>query len=238
MEEDKKRPKVEPRGVLAIWNDLDPQKEIDYNEWYFQEHMLERLGVPGFLSVRRYEAVGGGPRYFSFYLTTSIEVMRSPAYLQRVNSPTEWTRRNMASFRNMNRTACRQTVDLGRGIGCAAVTLEVKAAPGKEDDLRRQISALLFPDLLRSPGATGVIRAQLWEGDPGITVQRSSELALRGGKDNMVDWVVVVEASSPSQAEKAGTLLATSPLTSWGAESVGQPWVYRLMHHLEGPDGH
>ena len=229
--------KREPLGVLAIWNDVDPENEIDYNEWYFQEHLLERLGVPGFFTARRYETTGGGPKYFTFYYTWSIEIMRKPTYLQRLNNPTDWTRRNMASFRSMNRTACRETIDLGRGIGCAAITLEIKAAFGQEENLRRRMSDSLFPDLLCSPGATGVIRAHLWEGDPEITTQRTNEQTLRAGKDKAVDWVVVVEASSPAQAEKAGQLLSGYPFKAWGAESVALPYIYRLMHYFPGPDG-
>ena len=229
--------KGEPKGVLAIWNDLDPEIETDYHEWYWQEHLLERLAVPGFLTARRYEVVGRGPKYFSFYLTTSVEVLKSPAYLQRIHNPTEWTRRCMASFRNMNRTACRQTIDLGRGIGGAAVTMEIETAAGQEDSLRRKISDSLFPELLKSPGATGLLRCQLWEGDPGITDQKTAEQALRGGEDKMVNWVVLIEASSPAQAEKAGQRLSAYPFAQGGAKKVGPPYVYRLLHYLQSPDG-
>lgn len=229
--------KDEPKGVLAIWNDLDPKIETDYHEWYWQEHLLERLAIPGFLTARRYEGVGRGPKYFSFYLTTSVEVLKSPEYLQRIHNPTEWTRRCMASFRNMNRTACRQTIDLGRGVGSAAVTMEIEAAAGKEDSLRGKISASLFPELLQSPGATGLLRCQLWEGDPGVTDQKTAEQALRGGADKMVNWVVVIEASSPGQAEKAGQRLGAYPFTQNGAKKVGPAHIYRLLHYLSGPDG-
>jgi len=229
--------KGDPQGVLAIWNDLDPKIETDYHEWYWQEHLLERLAIPGFLTARRYEGVGNGPKYFSFYLTTSVEVLRTPEYLQRIHNPTEWTRRCMASFRNMNRTACRQTIDLGRGIGSAAVTMEIEAAAGQGDSLRRKISDLLFPELLKSPGATGFLRCQLWEGDPGITDQKTAEQALRGGEDKRVNWVVVIEASSAAQAEKAGQRVGAYPLTQGGAKKVGPPYVYRLLHYLQGPDG-
>jgi len=229
--------KDEPKGVLAIWNDLDPKIETDYHEWYWQEHLLERLAIPGFLTGRRYERVGSGPKFFTFYLTATVEVLRGPAYLQRIHNPTEWTRRCMASFRNMNRTACRQTVDLGRGVGSAAVTLEMEAAAGQEDSLRRRISDSLFPDLLKSPGATGFLRCKLWEGDPAITDQKTAEQALRGGADKMVNWVVVVETSSPEQAEKAGQELAASLFSQGGAERIDPPHVYRLLHCLEGPDG-
>ncbi len=227
----------EPLGILAIWNDIDPVVEADYHEWYFQQHLLERLSIPGFLSARRYEATGTGPKFFTFYHTRSVEVMRSPAYLERVNHPTDWTRRNMASFRGMNRTACRETIDLGRGVGSVAITLEVKAALGQEENLRRQLSDSLFPDLLRSPGASGAIRARLWEGDPKITTQKTDEQALRAEKDKSVDWVVVVEASSMVQGEKARQLLVASPLQPWGAESVATPYLYRLLHYFPGPEG-
>ena len=229
--------KREPLGILAIWNDIDPAVEADYHEWYFQQHLLERLSIPGFLSARRYEAAGDGPKFFTFYHTQSVEVMRSPAYLERVNHPTDWTRRNMASFRGMNRTACRETIDLGRGIGSVAITLEIKAALGQEENLRRQLSDSLFPDLLRSPGSSGAIRARLWEGDPQVTTQKTNEQALRAGKDKSVDWVVVVEASTVAQGEKALQLLTASPLRSWGAESVASPYVYLLLHYFPGPEG-
>ena len=32
--------KGEPKGVLAVWNDLDPKIETDYHQWYWQEHLL------------------------------------------------------------------------------------------------------------------------------------------------------------------------------------------------------
>ena len=227
----------EPMGILAIWNDIDPVVEADYHEWYFQQHLLERLSIPGFLSARRYEATGAGPKFFTFYHTQSIEVMKSPAYLERVNHPTDWTRANMASFRGMNRTACRETIDLGRGVGSVAITLEIKAALGQEENLRRQLSDSLFPDLLRSPGASGAIRARLWEGDPEITTQKTNEQALRAGKDRSVDWVVVVEASSMFQGEKARQLLTAYPLQSWGAEKAAAPYLYRLLHYFPGPEG-
>lgn len=83
----------------------------------------------------------------------------------------------------MNRPACRQTIDLGRGISSIAIPMEIKPNPRKEEELRGKISKMLFPDLLNSPGEKGLIRARLWEGDPGITMPRTNELAWRGERD-------------------------------------------------------
>ena len=224
-------------GVLAVWNDIDPEIEVDYSEWYIQEHLLDRLSVPGILTARRYEVVGPGPKYFTWYKTNSVAILKSPAYVQRLTNPTNWTKRCMLSFRNMNRSACRETLDMGRGIGGATTSMELKAAAGREDDLRRQLSSSLFPDLLRSPGKNGIIRAHLWEADLAVTVQKNPEEALRGEKDRVVDWVVVLEALSTISAERAAGELAAYPFAAWGAESISVPYVYRLLHYLPGPDG-
>ena len=50
-------------GILAIWHDVEAAVGGDYERWYFREHLPERLGVPGFLAGRRYEAVTGAPRF-------------------------------------------------------------------------------------------------------------------------------------------------------------------------------
>jgi len=224
-------------GVPAVWNDVDPKIEVEYNEWYMQEHLLERLSVPGILTASRYEVVGPGTKYFTWYKTSSVAILKSPAYLQRLTNPSDWTRRCMLHFRNMNRSACRETLDLGRGVGSATTTMEMKAAASKEDDLRQRLSSSLFPDLLRSPGKNGIIRAHLWEADLEVTTRKNPEEALRGGKDRVVDWVVVLEALSTTAAERAASELAAYPFAGRGAESVSPPYVYRLLHYLAGPDG-
>src|SRR5689334_17222296 len=111
-------------GILAIWNDVAPGREAEFEEWYQHEHFFERIGVPGFLLGRRYEALSGAPRYFCFYLTQSPDVLKSPRYLERLDNPTAMTRRMMAEvFRNMSRTACRRAVRIGGMRGSTAITL-------------------------------------------------------------------------------------------------------------------
>jgi hypothetical protein len=36
------------KGLLAVWADVDPEVEAEFNEWYDKEHVPERLAVPGF----------------------------------------------------------------------------------------------------------------------------------------------------------------------------------------------
>lgn len=93
-------------GALAIWFDeLDPEGETDFNEWYVRQHLPERLSVPGFMRGRRYAAVDGGPPYFTFYETANAAVLGGPALLERLNDPTDWTRRVLPRVRAMTRSS-------------------------------------------------------------------------------------------------------------------------------------
>ncbi|SVC01075.1 uncharacterized protein METZ01_LOCUS253929 [marine metagenome] len=47
--------------MLAVWCDVPAAVEQEFNKWYNEEHIYERLSVPGILSAARYEAVVNGP---------------------------------------------------------------------------------------------------------------------------------------------------------------------------------
>ena len=80
-------------GLLMVWCDVPADKEAEFNRWYTEEHLAERLGVPGFLSAARYEAVKGGPKHLAVYELESPAVMESEAYKKVSNNPTPWTKK-------------------------------------------------------------------------------------------------------------------------------------------------
>ena len=101
-------------GILAIWNDVKPGREADFETWFQSEHLAERLAVPGFQFGRRHEAISGAPRFFVFYVTDGPEVLTSEPYCDRVDNPTPMTRMIMSEvFLNMNRTVCRRVARRG-----------------------------------------------------------------------------------------------------------------------------
>ena len=81
-------------GLLMVWTDVPADKEAEFNRWYNEEHLAERLGVPGFLSAARYEAVKGGPKHLAVYELESPAVLQSAAYKKVSANPTEWTQRS------------------------------------------------------------------------------------------------------------------------------------------------
>ena len=80
-------------GLLMVWCDVPADKEAEFNRWYNEEHLAERLSVPGFLSAARYEAVKGGPKHLAVYELESLAVMESEAYKKVSNNPTAWTKK-------------------------------------------------------------------------------------------------------------------------------------------------
>ena len=82
------------RGLLMVWADVPAVKEAEFNRWYNEEHLAERLAIPGFLNGARYEAVKGGPKHLAVYELDSVGVLDSPAYKKVADNPTPWTQRS------------------------------------------------------------------------------------------------------------------------------------------------
>ena len=92
------------KALLLVMMDIDPEHEEDFNRWYEEEHVPERLSVPGFISGRRFRAVEGAPRYLALYELENADVVKSPEYLEKLKAtPSEWTLRMRPRFRNMVR---------------------------------------------------------------------------------------------------------------------------------------
>jgi hypothetical protein len=210
------------RDILAVWNDVDPANEAEYHRWYWQQHLPERLSIPGFMSAYRYQAVEASPKFFTWYFVRDIEVLRSPHYLERLSNPTDWTQRVMPWFRNMTRCACRLTTDLGRGIGSNLVVWRIEGV-GLAGSMQESIARLF-----ESAGESGITRAQVWETDREISVQRTPEQALRGGPDRLIDCAVVLHCPSAESARKAAEQLReldSNPM-------LQSPHLYALLHTL------
>lgn len=90
------------RGIFLVYIDIDAKHEEEFNAWYNTEHVPELLAVPGILAAARYEAVKGGPRYLACYELESVEVMKTPAFLNRPRTP--WGQRVSPSVIGTNRT--------------------------------------------------------------------------------------------------------------------------------------
>ena len=196
-------------GVLLVLNDVVEIVDEEFNRWYQQQHVPERLGIPGFETARRYRAVDGKPAYMAVYECASIGVLASKTYLERLANPTDWTKKVMPSFRNMLRSACRETWSAGTGVGGGAIVVQCKPIEGREEAARRYVKDALAPGLMQS---ASLVRMSLWEADAAVTGGSSPEMALRGGSDKSADWVLFLE--SYDLAKTASALDAQAPASA------------------------
>jgi hypothetical protein len=184
---------IEPAGaVLAIWTDIAPELEADFDEWYWREHLPQRLSVPGFRRGRRFRAIDGARRSFACYDLASVETIVSPAYLERLDSPTAWTKRVMPGFRNTTRAIFRSAGGLGQACGATAPRLRLSPRPEQRAGFTEYLHRTCFPALHARPG---IVRTRLWLAEP-VTAPSTREAALRGGADAASDWVVIVEGTT------------------------------------------
>jgi hypothetical protein len=214
-------------GVLLILNDVLEGMEDEFNRWYQQQHLPERLSVTGFKRARRYMAVGGQPAYMAIYDCQSIDVLSSQAYRERLANPTEWTRKVMPSFRNMLRSACSETWTIGDGIGGSAIVVQCKPIRGREDDARRYIKDTLGPRLMQ---CNSMVKLSLWEADAAVTGGPSPEMALRGTPDNYAHWVLFIESFDLAEMALA---LHSQILACEGAQTgllIGSWMRYQLIY--------
>jgi hypothetical protein len=202
-----------PPGILAIFNNAAPGREAVFEEWFQHEHLVERLGVPGFLLGRRYEAVSGHPRYFNFYLTQSADVLKSAAYIERLNHPTPMTHKIMSEiFKDMIRTVCHRTLRLGAMRGAAAVALRFT----EEVDQHALKTALE-----RAVKDKAVACGEVWTAVDASTIPVSEEERLRGG-DRKIEACLYIETLRVTEAETLASALARK----FPSATVG---VYRLL---------
>lgn len=200
-------------GVLAIFNNVAPGREAEFDEWFQHEHLAERIAVPGFLLGRRYEAVSGRLRYFNFYLTESAGVLKSAAYLARLDDPTPMTRTVMSGiFKDMNRTVCHRTLRLGAMRGAAAVAVRFM---GPVDP--RVLRATL--DELTKDRA--VACGEIWSAVSVSEFPVSEEERLRGG-DKKIEACLYIETLRVEEAERVGASLSQR----FSSAEIG---VYRLL---------
>jgi hypothetical protein len=84
------------KGLLLVMMDVEEGYEEEFNRWYDEEHIPERLSCPGFLSGRRFRLLEsqteGQARYLALYDLQGPEVLESPEYLEMVPPTTWWDR--------------------------------------------------------------------------------------------------------------------------------------------------
>jgi hypothetical protein len=176
------------KGMLLTSMDIDPSDEADFNRWYDREHLLERVAIEGFLEARRYVAHQGSPKYLCLYSTATFEVLDSPTYRTALMNPTDWSKKNLARFKNMIRAVARITISRGQGRGAALGIIRLRPASGSADKLRAALRDSLDPEKL-----DGIISMHLIENDPVLSKPITDDPPI--SDPGAGDWFVLIDAT-------------------------------------------
>ena len=194
-------------GVVAIWHDLSPEAKDDFYEWHNREHMPERVGIPGFRRGRRYLALSGTPEFFNLYEADNQEVLGGRDYLNRLNAPTEWTKRVVPSFRNVSRSICRVAFTSGVGSGGVILTMRFDIDAADSAAAIDNLTARLLPPLALRKGIAGV---HLCLAHEAISKIDTAEKKARADATLVPSWILLVEGIAAAEVRAIGDELGTA----------------------------
>ena len=223
------------KGVMINWSDVAPGHRPAYYEWHSHEHMVGRVGIPGFRRGRRYIAVRAQRDFLVLYEADQLSVLTSAEYLAKANRPSPLTQRTTPFIHNSVRGLANVRASFGIGTGGYALTLRFDPRGGGEDELGRYLIDEALPRLTGIPEITG---AHLLVVDKAASSRVPVE---RKGRPTIIpNWIVVVEGITLEALESAcDARLAARSLREHGCGDAVERETYSLQIMVaKPPAGH
>jgi hypothetical protein len=206
-------------AAVAIWNAVTPEGRAEFYAWHLHEHMAERVGIPGFRRGRRFVAVDGTtqPEFFTLYEADTMQVLQGQDYANRLNAPSDWTKRATRGFRDTSRGLARVLASHGVGPGGVMLTLRFDAPAAAIPAMRSLVAS--------AAEAARVTGAHLLITDDAASNEDSAEKQGRADITPPPAWIILAEATD---AEALAPLLREAELLAAGANAAPQRGTYRL----------
>ena len=96
--------------VLVVMMDVDPEHEAEFNLWYDEEHLPERLEIPGYVSARRFklEEGEGVLKYLCIWELEDGSPLESAEYKAQRERPSELRDRALSYVKERARGLYKQ----------------------------------------------------------------------------------------------------------------------------------
>jgi hypothetical protein len=214
-------------GAIIIWNDIAPEGREEFYDWHLNEHIPERLAVPGFLSGSRYVATSQQtiPEFLTLYITRDEAVATSAPYLERLNAPTPWTKRTTAHFRNTSRALTRSVFSKGTGSGGFIGTLRFDGSEaGRAASAHLQHHASFLERVARMPRIAGVHACQ---SDLAASGAKTAESRERSDILAAPSGAILIDGCDAAAVIAAMAELSGNFKSASGSMQIG---TYRLEH--------
>jgi hypothetical protein len=176
-------------GALVIWHDIVSEHRAEYRDWHGKEHLPERLGIPGILRGRRYEAVEGGPEFLTLYEAAALEDITGEGYVRRRGNLTPWSRKMLSHFSNHHRAVAEVVCSAGTSSGGLCATWRFRApeeavSGGLENLMTAVHRVVVLPD---------VAGVHLLRADMTASTADFAERAAQGLSTEVPSWALLVE---------------------------------------------
>jgi hypothetical protein len=194
-----------PHALLMVLVEADPRHEEEMNAWYDDEHMAERLSIPGFVSARRWVSATTPHRYLATYELTGLDVFESPAYLAHYgDNQTPWSKRNLGRMKVFRRWTASQIAGPALPAEGAGLFVSCRDCPPALDvEFNRWYDEEHVPLL---EGVAGMLRARRFRAASGTP-----------------RYLALYDLADPGLPETA----------AW-RRGIETPWSQRLLPQLAG----
>ena len=203
-------------GTLVVVGDVRSSEvnESALNDWWSNEHLPERLSIPGFLRARRYYTRDGQTnitKYLTLYEVSSLKTLTSTAYLDKLNHPTVGTTHHLSTLAKMNRWACRVVDSQLRpelqtcvtGLGAAMVMILLSLPPNETGSgLQRLLVENFLQTQAKTKGLMGfnVLQEDKAATEPGSSTESYINASFKpSGASEMTKWIILSEFSVPAR---------------------------------------
>jgi hypothetical protein len=154
------------KGLLAVWMEVAPENEDDLAGWYHEEHLKERIEIPGFITAIRYVSLEGSPKNVALYDLDDPEVLRSEPYRHAQQNSTEWTRRIGRLRTKSARIEYELLASSGAPLPAPSPAVYVVRSEGQPERDAETVGAL-EEALTAMAAVPGVLRARLYRAADG-----------------------------------------------------------------------
>ena len=195
----------------------------EFYAWHDNEHIPERLAIPGFRRGRRFISPAHSPEWLTLYEADDLSVVTSAPYLARLNAPTPATVSALEHFRNTSRAACRVVHSCGASTGGHVLAMRLSVPEASGDPMCRYLRDEAFPRLM---ACTGIVACHLLAADESGSYVKTAESSTRAF--DVPSWVLLCEASRAAAAASARATIEGRAFAELGVDVREDAAVYAL----------
>ncbi|MBV7483779.1 hypothetical protein [Bordetella sp. BOR01] len=220
---------MQGKAVLALWIDIDPAVRDACDDWYVRRHIPDRIAVPGWRRVRRFQAIQATqPETLALYEVQESEDLVSDDYLRLQRNVDATDIRMRDAFRNVVRDTFNVRQSTGAGEG--GILLSLRFQPDTSSMQDAAVALMIAEELVPGLRALqGIVAVHLLQQAPEFRDIHDRHRK-SGSDDARVSWVLLVEATDRRHAQAAGELIRGWPAGKKLGFGDGKLGIYGLTY--------